>query len=88
MAGGVIANFPNFPTSKGKGASLGARIGAGTGAIGMVALSMRPGTYFDVSLLIGAAALGAMVGAAAGFFGSVVAKHTAAGDMHDERRGR
>ena len=85
VAGGVTANIT---TSKGGSASLGALVGAVTGAIVLLALSMKPGTYFDVSLLVGVAALGAMAGAAAGFWGSVVAKHTAAADIHDERRGR
>jgi hypothetical protein len=72
VAGGVTANTT---TSKGEGAKLGAGVGAATGAIGMVALSMKPGHFFDVSLLVGVAALGAVAGAAAGFSGSVVAKH-------------
>lgn len=50
--------------------------------------SMKPGNSFDPSILVAVAALGAMVGAAAGFLGSVVAKHAAAADIHDERRGR
>jgi hypothetical protein len=84
VVGGVTAHTT---TGKGEGASLGALLGAATAAIVVVALSMT-GSYFDVSVLVGAAALGAMVGAATGFLGSVVARHTSAADIHDERRGR
>jgi hypothetical protein len=71
VAGGVTANTT---ASKSEGARLGAGVGAATGAIGIAALSI-PGNFLDVSLLVGVAALGAVAGAAAGFSGSVVAKH-------------
>jgi hypothetical protein len=81
VGGGLIAALPLVLLS------LGALLGAAIAAIVVVAMSAT-GSYFDVSVLVGAAALGAMVGAATGFLGSVVAKHTSAPDIHDERRGR